>query len=616
MGKAVTLEILQLWIIGASVITIVTLYALERFSIEIVSIGAIAFYLVFFQILPVSGIVFGPVQILSGFANPALITILALLVVGHGIFQTGAMESPSRFLANMHDKHPVLTIVALFLFVMLISAFINNTPVVIMFIPVLASIAAKIGTSPSQVMMPLSYVSILAGMVTLIGSSTNLLVADVLSQEMQMELGFFTQTPLGLILAGVGLIYLATIGRKLMPERVPPENASGTGRQYIAQIKITPGHAHEGDAPIAGMFPDLTSVTVRVVQRGNKKFLPPFSEDATLQAGDVLTIAATRIALSDLLKSDAALLSSMLRTGAGDSPNNPEGELALSEAVVAPNGRYVGQTLATAGFRSHTGCIVLGIERKAQMVRKPLSSIRLQAGDDLLIFGARKDLQALRHDRDLLLLLWSMSEVPDIRRAMLARLIFGGIVLLVVTGLMPILHAALAGAIAMIATNCLNMRQAVRALDLRIFLLIGAAFAMGGALQAVGGADLIAQTAVKLATPYGVTGLLIGLFGVVALLTNVLSNAATAVLFAPIAVRATEAFAQTPDEQAKLAVAAVLTVIYAANCSFATPIAYQTNLLVMGPGHYKFLDYARVGGPLILLLWLTFALAAPFVLGL
>ncbi len=609
-----TLTILQLWIISASVIAIILAYALERYSIEIVSVAAIAFYLVFFQLLPVEGVVFGPTQILAGFANPALITILALLVVGQGIFQTGAMESPSRFLARMHDKNPIATILALFLFVMTISAFINNTPVVIMFIPVLVSIAAKTGTSASAVMIPLSYVSILAGMVTLIGSSTNLLVADVLVQTTDFSLGFFTQTPLGLVLAAVGLVYLATIGRKLTPERVPAEDDNGTGRQYVAQIEITPGHAHEGDEPVAGMFPRLNTMTVSMVRRGDKTFLPPFADEAKLQAGDILTIAATRTALYDLLKSDASLLSSMLRTGGDNSNGDPAGELALTEAVVAPHGRYVGQSLASTGFRSRTGCIVLGIERKAKMVRRPLSSIRLQGGDDLLIFGARKDLHELRHDRDLLVLLWSMSEVPDIRRAAIARVIFAAIVLLAVTGILPILHAALAGAIAMIASKCLNLRQAVRALDLRIFLLIGAAFAMGGSLQAVGGADLIAQTAVAIALPFGVMGLLIGLFGVVALLTNIMSNAATAVLFAPIAVRATEAFANSPEEQAKLAVAAVLTVIYAANCSFATPIAYQTNLLVMGPGHYKFLDYVRVGAPLILLLWLTFAIAAPFLL--
>ncbi len=611
-----SLELIQMLVIAASVIVVIVLYAMERFSIEIVSVGAIAFYLVFFHLSPATGSVFGAGDILSGFANPALITILALLVVGQGIFQTGAMESPSRFLAAMHDKHPVLTIAGLFLFVMVISAFINNTPVVIMFIPIMASIAAKIGTSPSRVMIPLSFVSILAGMTTLIGSSTNLLVADVLTREMDMELGFFTQTPMGLILAGIGLLYLVTIGRKLIPVRMPPENESGTGRQYIAQIEITPGHTHEGDAPIAGMFPDLTSVTVRMIQRGKQTFLPPFADEAALRAGDVLTIAATRTALSDLLTSDASLLSSMLRTGASNAQDDPMGELALTEAVIAPNGRYAGRTLANIGFRARTGCIVLGVQRKARLVRRPLSSIRLQGGDDLLIFGARKDLRALRHDRDLLVLLWSMSEVPDIRRALIARFIFAGIILLTLSGILPILHAALAGAIAMIASNCLNMRQAMRALDLRIYLLIGAAFAMGGAMQAVGAADLIAKTAVDLAMPYGVLGLFIGLFGVVAVLTNVMSNAATAVLFAPIAVQATESFAHSPDEQAKLAVAAILTVIYAANCSFATPIAYQTNLLVMGPGHYKFMDYARVGVPLILLLWLAFSLCAGYIFGL
>jgi len=164
--------------------------------------------------------------------------------------------------------------------------------------------------------------------------------------------------------------------------------------------------------------------------------------------------------------------------------------------------------------------------------------------------------------------------------------------------------------------GCLNLRQAARALDLRIYLLIGAAFAMGASLQESGAAEMMANAAVHAAMPYGPIALLIGLFALVAVLTNILSNAATAVLFAPIAVEAAIKFADTPAMENKLAVAAVMTVIYAANCSFATPIAYQTNLLVMGPGHYRFMDYLRVGGPLVVLIWLVFSLIAPYYFGL
>ncbi len=609
-------QIIRMILVLAIVVGIVVLFAFELFSIELVSAGGIALFLLLFHLWPVPGSTFGVENLLAGFANPALIAILALLVVGQGMFHTGAMEGPSRVLAASYDRHPTLTMGALFGFVMLISAFINNTPVVVMFIPVLVTIAARVGTSASQVMIPLSYVSILAGMTTLIGSSTNILVADVLKHENGISLGFFSLAPIGLVLALVGVVYLLTIGMRLLPRREGEKKERSSGRQYIAQVEITPENPHLGEVPMAGMFPQLQTVTVRMVQRGGQVFYPPYDEEATLREGDILTVAATRKSLSDLLISDPGILSGMLRSDATVDDTDPEGALAITEAVVAPGSRYVGRTLDQIGFRASTGCIVLGIQRRSHMIRQKLSTIRLQAGDDLLLFGSRKGLRALRHDRSLLVLLWSMADVPDIRLAGRARLVFGAVILAAATGLLPIVIAALAGAVAMVAVGCLNLRQAVRALDLRIFLLIGAAFAMGASLQESGAAEMMANAAVSAAMPYGPAALLIGLFGLVAVLTNILSNAATAVLFAPIAVNAAIKFAETPEMENKLAVAAVMTVIYAANCSFATPIAYQTNLLVMGPGHYKFMDYLRVGGPLVVILWLVFAFIAPYYFGL
>jgi di/tricarboxylate transporter len=596
---------------------IVVLYAFELFTIELVSAAAIAVFLLIFQLWPTPGSAFGAEEILAGFANPALIAILALLVVGQGMFHTGAMEGPSRALAASYDRHPTMTMAALFGFVMLISAFINNTPVVVMFIPVLVAIAARVGTSASRVMIPLSYVSILAGMTTLIGSSTNILVADVLKREDGIELSVFSLAPMGLLLAFTGVIYLLVIGVRLLPKREAKKNERSSGRQYIAQIVITAKNPHLGEAPVSGMFAQLQTLTIRMIQRGPRTFYPPYEAEATLREGDVLTVAATRKVLSDLLISDPGMLSGMVRDGARDEGEaNPEGALAITEAVIAPGSRYEGRTLDQIGLRGRTGCIVLGIQRRSQMVRQKLSTIRLQAGDDLLLFGARKDLRAMRFDRNLLVLLWSMADVPDIRLAGRARLIFGAVILAAASGVVPIVDAALAGAVAMVAFGCLNLRQAARALDLRIYLLIGAAFAMGASLQESGAAEMMANAAVNAAMPYGPAALLIGLFGLVAVLTNILSNAATAVLFAPIAVNAAIKFAETPEMESKLAVAAVMTVIYAANCSFATPIAYQTNLLVMGPGHYRFMDYVRVGGPLVVVLWLVFALTAPYYFGL
>lgn len=243
------------------------------------------------------------------------------------------------------------------------------------------------------------------------------------------------------------------------------------------------------------------------------------------------------------------------------------------------------------------------------MIRKRMLDIRLEAGDVLLLFGYERDISALRQNRDLILLDWSTAELPDIRKAKMARIVFVATIAAAALSVVPIEIAALGGALAMIATGCLNIRQAVRALDMRIFLLIGAAFAMGLALERTGGAEFIGTNVVTAVLPYGPQALIAAVFLIVAIFTNIISNSAAALLFAPIALSIAEKADIDP-------IVMVLTVIFAANCSFATPIAYQTNLLVMGPGHYRFGDFARFGIPLILLLWVSYVLLVPVLFGL
>jgi di/tricarboxylate transporter len=279
--------------------------------------------------------------------------------------------------------------------------------------------------------------------------------------------------------------------------------------------------------------------------------------------------------------------------------------IVISEAVIAPSSRMIGRNIEQIGFRQQTGCLVLGIQRRSRMIRKSMLDIRLEAGDILLLFGYESEIIELRDNRDLLLLDWSTKELPDIRKSILAQLIFIGTVACAATSFLPIEIAALSGAIAMIASGCLNIRQAVRALDMRIFLLIGAAFAMGLALEKTGGAEYIGLTVVNTFQPYGDQILLSSVFFIIAILTNIISNSAAALLFAPIGLAISQQTGIDP-------ISIVLTVIFATNCSFATPIAYQTNLLVMGPGHYKFSDFALFGIPLIFILWLSFSLLSPY----
>ena len=240
------------------------------------------------------------------------------------------------------------------------------------------------------------------------------------------------------------------------------------------------------------------------------------------------------------------------------------------------------------------------------MIRERMLRIHLQAGDVLLLFGYVPQIEAMRDNHDLLLLDWATQDLPDIRRANIARVIFAAVIFSAVFGLLDIVQAAFAGATLMIATRCLNLRQAIRAMNSKIFMLIGAAFAMGIALENTGGAQYIAAHVVSTLQGYGPQVLIAGLFLLIAVMTNLLSNAATAILFTPIAINVAN---QTGIDPKIL----VLTVLFAANCSFATPIAYQTNLLVMGPGHYKFSDFMRFGIPLILVIWISYVLMLPFV---
>jgi len=589
----------RMWVVLAGVCAAIVFYCWERFALELVSVVIIGVALVFFELFgrPTDP---GAADLLAGFSNPALITIMALLVVGQGIFHTGALDGPTRHLLAMFDVRPKLTIVSVFVLVFAVSAFINNTPVVVMFIPILGAMAARMGGSSAAFMMPLSFVCIFAGMTTLIGSSTNLLVADSMLAATGDTIGFFQPAMPGLILSAVGLLYVAFVLPRLLPDRAETDEdkAGADGKQYIAQIEVTNGHPLIGAQPVAGMFTELGDITVRMVQRGEDSFLPPF-DDITLEPSDLVIIAATRKKLTELLSSRPEFVKGVLRSaGPADLPTRGE-RLALTEAVVSPGSRLIGRTIRQIGFRHSVGAIVLGVQRRSRMIRARLGEIRLEAGDVLLLFGGADAMRRLRADRDVLLMDWATSDLPDIRKASMARGILALVVLAASTGLLPIVAASLVGAAAMIATGCLNVRQAARAFDLKLYLLIGSAFALGTAMEASGGAAMLASSVVAVFAPLGVTALISALFLLVMVLTNMLSNNATAILFTPIAITAAHAVGADPHLFA-------LTVLFAANTCFATPIGYQTNLLVMGPGKYRFVDFVRAGAPLAVLIWITF----------
>jgi di/tricarboxylate transporter len=614
----------QMWVTYGIIIAAVILFSIERISLELSALGILAALLIFFYVFPLTGAdgrnLLGSTTLLAGFANPALIAVLALLVVGHGMFQTGALDSAARYVADLGSTRPGTTIFFTFLLVACISAFLNNTPVAVMFIPVLATLALRFGSRTPKVMMTLSYVSILGGMTTLIGSSTNLLVAGVVMTSGLPPMGIFDFVVPGLVLASIGFLYSTLVVPRLVPDRGGPamditgSSTTGDGKQYIAQLEITAGHPLLGESSKAGLFPQLRDMTVRMIQRGEHPILPPF-EDVTLMTGDVIIVAATRQTLTEALRSGARIFEGMLEERFAEGvetnggPAKPGGELILAEAVVAPGSRMIGQTIEQIAFRHQTGCIVLGIQRRSRMIRTLLNDIRLEAGDVLLVLGKGTKIQDLRHNRDVLLLEWSATELPDPKLGHRALAIFGLMVATVLLNILPIEIAAVTAAGAIIATGVLNVRQAARAIDRRIFLMVGSMLAVAAALDATGGARAIAEATVYLFSDYSVPVILSAFFLAAAITTNVLTNNATAVLFSPIAISTANQLGVDPF-------VFIYAVIFASNCSFATPMGYQTNLLVMGPGHYEFRDFVRTGTPLVILLWLAYSFFAPWYYGL
>lgn len=607
-----------MWATFAIVAVAIVAYSLERFPLEVTSLATIAILLVLFDVAPVTNDLgqnmLDAKTLLAGFADPALVAVIALLVIGQGLVQTGALDRPAQALLAISGGRTSLLVVAALIIVAIVSGFLNNTPVVVIFIPIMAALAERLGRTASTVMIPLSFAAILGGMTTLIGSSTNLLVSGTLETIGYEGLGFFDFTVMGAVLASVGMVYLLFIAPLLIPRReaLTDSFTSDAGRQFIAEIDVIAGRKLDGETAVAGLFKSLPEMTVRLIQRGEQAILPPF-DDVTLQQGDMVIVAATRAALSEFFSHEPDLIEGLSDEARRILMREPDTRLTssrmLAEVVVAPASRLDGRTLALSGFHSRTGCIVLGIQRRSRMMRAAMNDIRLEAGDVLLVTGRRSDVTMLRDNPDILLLEWSTRELPRRSFAGRALLIFAGVVAAASTGTVPIVIAALTGVALMIFSRCLNIRQAARAVDRRIVLIIASALAMGAALYQTGGASYLAHSLINALEGQPVPVVLSAFFLLVAALTNILSNNATAVLFTPIALN-------VANELGAPALPFIFAVIFGANCSFATPMSYQTNLLVMGPGHYRFSDFVRAGTPLIFLIWIAFSIFAPWYFGL
>jgi di/tricarboxylate transporter len=460
------------------IVLAVILYATERLSIERTSIVILAVLMLVFELAPLTPQAghekINAALLLRGFANPALIAVVCLLIVGEGLSRTGALDWLVRFILRVTGYSGAAAILLTFATVLIAGAFLNNTPVVIMFIPILESVVRQHGIAASRLMMPLSFIAIMAGMTTLIGSSTNLLISGTMEQLTGRPLGFFEFTVPGLGLAAVGIAYLVFIGPRLLKDRSSPmgEITESPNRRYIAQLTVGESSKLVGDE-VSGDLLGISGSRVILLQREEQAFSPPYDGIAT-RPGDTLVILATLEALAQAQTTYPHL---HFAVSDEDLPADDEEAKArrgadqmLAEVMVAPGSRFEGGTLKEAGFHANFGCLVLGIERRAHVIRKGITDLRMRPGDILVIQGSREDLDRVRASHDFVVMDGSAQSLPAPHLAQLAGVIFAATVVSAAAGILPIAVAAFAGVALMVTTHVLTLRQAVKAVADRRWL--------------------------------------------------------------------------------------------------------------------------------------------------
>lgn len=546
-----------------------------------------------------------PTEGISGFANEALLTVAAMFVLSAGLVRTGAVDRVGRWAARMAGTSELRLIALSLAVVVPLSAFVNNTPVVVVMVPLVLGISRTSGIAPSRVFMPVSFGSQMGGSLTLIGTSTNLLVAGLALELGVDRIGLFDMTGPALVLAALGVAYLLTAGRWLAPRREAPRDLVSAYelREYSTVLVVGPEADIVGRTLGEARFGTKYGLEVIGLEREGRR---SYRVDAAtvVAPGDMLLV---RGAVPDIARVEQET-HLRVRTSAwpfpsaepGDGPEAPR----FAELMVPPRSHVEGRSISQLRFRQRYGLPVLGIQRHGEALHQPMREIELRAGDLLLVRGTPTALAAVHRGSDLILL--GTLDVPArrMRKLKLAVAIVAGVVLLAAFDVVPVLVSAMLGVIAMFLTRCVTPEEAYEQVDWMVLVLLGSLIPLGLAMQKTGTAALAAHSLVELTRPLGPYGTLAAVYLLTTAFTEVISNNAAAIVLTPVVIAAAHDLGSSPMPY-------VIAVMLAASNSFMTPIGYQTNAFILGPGGYRFVDFVRVGGPLALLMLLAATFAIP-----
>lgn len=586
------------------------LFTRDRLPLETSSLAILIVLVAGFQLFPydTGGAPLGPAQFFAGFGNEALITICALMMVGKALETTGALQPLASIVGHAWSTRPVLALLVTLIAGAVLSAFMNNTPIVVLLMPILVAVSMRVKFPVSGVMLPMGLATIIGGMATTIGTSTNLLVVGISQDLGLMEFGMFDFALPVVIVGGVAIIFLWLIAPRLLPERIPPL-ADTTPRVFNSQLYIKEGCFAAGKTLSEVLAKTSGQMRVDKIQRSDSLFLAKLPS-VKLLPGDRLFVKDS----PENLKHYELLLGATLYNISDpehpiddDTPLRAEGQ-QLAEVVVTRGSPLHLRTLATARFSASYGLLPLAIHRArapSSQVTGDLNTIRLRAGDVLLVQGTRDAIDTLKSSGNMLVL-DGTTDLPHTHLASRALAVMSFVVLAAAFGIMPISVSALIGVGLMISLECLTWRDAGNALSTQVIMIIVTSLALGKALMGTGMADYLAIGFVSAVQGLPIPVILSAFILIMTLMTNVVSNNAAAVIGTPIAVAIAGQLNADP-------IPFVLAVLFGANMSFATPFGYQTNLLILSAGGYKFSDFLRVGIPLTILMWLGFSLLLPFL---
>ncbi len=591
--------------VDAIIVLVIVIAAFILFATEWLSIDLVGILIMLALI--VTGVI-TPKEGLSGFSNPASITVAFMFVLSYALLKTGSLQRIGPFLGPIFRKSFNLGILIMMIFIGLVSAFINNTPIVAMFIPVMISIGNLSGVSPSKLLIPLSYASIFGGMCTMIGTSTNMLVSGIAVEHGIEAFPMFLSAPIGIVLLVCGSVYIFFFGKKLLPDRqVEDDLSSKFGmRNYISEVEVLEGSEFIGQRIMDSILSKELNIDVIEVRRNGNLFALP-AGDFKIKEKDILKVRCEveKIkALKDRLKVNFNTDSIRL------SENKiQDGDTTILELIITTGSEFVNMNLREMDFRRRYRAVPLAILHREEVVHDNLHNVRLTAGDIVLIEIKSHRVQSLKRLEMLQkspFIVLSEQGIIDFNRRKFSFVLFViiGVVMLSTFRILPIAISTLMGATTLVLTKTISMREVYQSIEWKIIFLLSGALSLGIAMNKSGLADIIANGLIEYIGVWGPVALLSGIYFTTSILTEIMSNNAAAALLAPIAITTADKLELSPYPF-------LIAVMLAASASFMTPIGYQTNTMVYSAGQYKFRDFFKIGVWLNILFWLLSTFLIP-----